>query len=424
MIGALAALLLFAQPSASQLSVRDTAAGSHLTVYLMTMGPGDQVWEKFGHNAIWIHDAAANTNLAYHWGLFDFADEDFMSNFLKGDMRYSMGGFDAVETLDFYRRSNRTVWAQELEMTAPQKQRLLEFVTWNLRPENRFYSYDYYRDNCSTRIRDALDAALGGAIKRQSGDLARVSGAQSSSYRFHTRRLTQDDWPVYTGTLLGLGQPVDNAITTWEEMFLPVQMMHALRPMRVAHIDGQSRALVRSERVLFQSARTAESGTIGRSILGFALLAAGIVLVCLLLWAVQRRSPVPLGPVVVAATWSLVMGLAGTGLVSLWTLTNHVYSYRNENVLQATPISLLLTVLLLRLIWSARGKTRAVLEGRARTAFIVSLIILALSFIGALIQALPGVDQVNGEIIALALPLHAAVAGLLLLISRNARALR
>ena len=74
--------------------------GSALTVYLLTMGPGDQVWEKFGHNAIWIHDEANHTDIAYHWGLFDFADKDFVPRFIQGRMRYSMGAFDMGQTVE------------------------------------------------------------------------------------------------------------------------------------------------------------------------------------------------------------------------------------------------------------------------------------------------------------------------------------
>src|SRR4029077_12271731 len=39
-----------AQPIAS---VASGEPGSNLTVYLLTFGWGDVVWERFGHNAIW-----------------------------------------------------------------------------------------------------------------------------------------------------------------------------------------------------------------------------------------------------------------------------------------------------------------------------------------------------------------------------------
>jgi hypothetical protein len=110
--------------------------GSELTVYLLTMGPGDQVWEKFGHNAIWIHDEINHSDIAYHWGLFDFADKEFIPRFIQGRMRYSMGAFDFYETIDAYRRTNRMVWAQQLNLTPQQRQRLQDFVAWNVLPEN------------------------------------------------------------------------------------------------------------------------------------------------------------------------------------------------------------------------------------------------------------------------------------------------
>ena len=145
MIGALflAALqIATAQPSTTKASRcrlqsrlhRSAKPGSNLTVYLLTMGPGDQVWEKFGHNAIWIHDDAAMTDIAYHWGLFDFADKDFVPRFIQGRMRYSMGAFDMSQTVDAYRQTNRTVWAQELNLTPAQRQKLADFIAWNIQP--------------------------------------------------------------------------------------------------------------------------------------------------------------------------------------------------------------------------------------------------------------------------------------------------
>ncbi|MDQ3242613.1 MAG: DUF4105 domain-containing protein [Gemmatimonadota bacterium] len=422
MIAALAALLVFGQVAVVQ-SPPPPAAGSQLTVYLMTMGPGDQVWEKFGHNAIWIHDATANTDIAYHWGLFDFADEDFLPNFLRGDMRYSMGAFEVEPTIDAYRQTNRTVWAQELDMSPAQRQRLADFVAWNLLPENRFYSYDYYRDNCSTRIRDALDAALGGAIRRQSGSIAQAENAPAT-YRFHTRRLTQDDVPVYTGTLLGLGQPVDEPITRWEEMFLPVRMMSTLREFTITHDGGQPGKLVRGERVLFHASRAPEPEAVRRELPGYLLAAAGIVAVfVVLLVRAGGRAASPVGPLVIGMVWSTIAGVAGTGLASLWALTNHVYSYRNENLLHMNPLSLLLAVLLLRVVLELRRDgDRSIALNKLTTATRTAIAIGTISALGLALKLLPGLGQVNGEIIALALPVHAAVAGGLLFLSRRLRA--
>ena len=91
-----------------------------LTVYLMTMGPGKHVWERFGHNAIWIHDPVHGTDQTYNYGLFDFRQHNFLLRFIQGRMWYWMEGFPAQSYVESYRRNNRSVWIQELDLKTPQ----------------------------------------------------------------------------------------------------------------------------------------------------------------------------------------------------------------------------------------------------------------------------------------------------------------
>jgi hypothetical protein len=405
-IRTIVAALLFATISTSVAAQAPASPepGSELTVYLLTMGPGDQVWEKFGHNAIWIHDESNHTDIAYHWGLFDFADKDFYPNFIKGRMRYSMGAFDMNETVDQYRRTNRTVWAQKLNLSAAQKEKLAEFISWNLRPENRFYRYDYFRDNCSTRVRDAIDGALGGPIKA-----ATDTASSHSTYRFHTSRLTQDDWPVFTGTMMGLGEPTDRDISIWEEMFLPVRMKERLKSVRVPTTNGMQ-PLVLDETVLVQATRAPEESIVHRGIFGYLLIAVVILALGYGLWVLGGKGQ-RVGLVLsLAALWSFIAGLAGTLLAGLWGLTDHLYSYRNENLLQLNPLSLVLTVLLIGFAVRARRRPGST---PSRSAMRWARIVAGLAVIGFVAQLLPALDQVNGDVIALALPLHLGVLALL-----------
>ncbi|MEO5590032.1 MAG: DUF4105 domain-containing protein [Gemmatimonadaceae bacterium] len=418
-IASLAALLI-ATVAGAQTSTKDAITlppaaaparepGSEYTIYLLTMGPGDQVWEKFGHNAIWISDAATGFNITYHYGLFDFADKDFIPRFIQGRMRYSMGGFDVTPTVEAYRQTNRMVWAQELNLTPAQRQKLVDFLLWNNKPENRYYHYDYFRDNCSTRIRDALDVALGGAIKAGSENVP-----TSSTYRFHTSRLTQEDWPIFTGTMFGLGEPTDRRINAWEEMFLPVRMKDRLRSIRVATATG-TEPLVKSERVLVQSTRPPEDAEIHRGMLDYLMIAAVILLIGFGLWKFGSARGSAAGAVALAALWSVLAGVGGTVLWGLWAFTDHLYSYRNENVLQLTPLSLILAVLLIRMMWIRRsGAASPRAEARARSTLKFARIVAGLSVLGFVIQVLPAFNQVNGEVIALALPLHLGVVALLI----------
>ena len=219
--------------SAQQTSPPAASSPSDLTVYLMTFGPGARVWERFGHNAIWIHDPAHGTDQAYNYGLFDFAQENFILRFVRGQMWYWMAGFPADRYVAQYERDNRSVWVQELELTPSAKAQLQAFLRWNAEPEHRFYHYDYYRDNCSTRVRDAIDRAAGGALRAQTADLP--SGA---TYRFHTQRLTANDPPIFTGLLLALGERVDLPISAWDEMFLPLKLREHVRLVTVPGPNG------------------------------------------------------------------------------------------------------------------------------------------------------------------------------------------
>ena len=91
-----------------------------LRVFLLTFEPGAAVWERFGHNALWIHDPAAGTDFAYHWGLFDMSEEGFLLEFIRGRMVYSVGAADALRLLEAYRRVGRDATVQELALTNAQ----------------------------------------------------------------------------------------------------------------------------------------------------------------------------------------------------------------------------------------------------------------------------------------------------------------
>jgi len=376
--------------------VRLSASPPDLTVYLMTMGPGKAVWERFGHNAIWIHDPVQGTDKAYNYGLFDLRQENFLVRFLQGRMWYWMQGFPAQSYLELYRRANRSVWIQELEMPPKARRELQEFLEWNERPENRFYHYDYYLDNCSTRVRDVLDRALGGRIRQETFELA-----TNRTYRFHTRRLTANDPLVYTGLLLALGQPVDRPISAWEEMFLPLAVREHLRRISVPGSDGRPTPLVRSERTLFESSATPPPDRPPFWLpiyLGIGLiLGSGIFILGA---RAQRSRLARAGLIAVSGTWALV-GMVGLVLAGLWGLTDHAATYNNENLLQANLLALPLLWLVPR---TARGSSTA------RRALVLAGIVAGLSLLGLLLKLLPAFYQVNGEIIALALPVHLGVA--------------
>ncbi len=373
--------------------------GSDLTVYVMTFGPGREVWERFGHNAIWIHDSAHGTDQAYNYGLFDFRQENFILRFVRGQMWYWMAGFPAQSYLRQYQRDNRSVWVQELDIPPAARLDLQRFLQWNEQPDHKFYHYDYYLDNCSTRIRDALDRVVGGAIRRQTASLP-----AGTTFRHHTQRLTANTPLIFTGLLLALGERVDRPISAWEEMFIPVAMRDHLRHVKVTGPGGADVPLVKAERTLFESSAPVPPDSPPNWI--FRYLAIGLAIGAAALGLARRartNGPARTTFLILAAGWALLAGLSGVVLAGLWGLTDHAMAACNENLLQMNPLSLALLPLL---PGALRGSKSSAVTG-------LSVGIALLSLAGLVLQLLPWFQQVNGPVIALAVPAHVGVAAAL-----------
>jgi hypothetical protein len=371
--------------------------GSNLTVYLLTFGWGDVVWERFGHNAIWIKDRARGTDVTYNWGMFDFNQPHFLRRFLTGDTRYWMEAIDLEPMLRYYKQRNRSVLSQELNLTPAQRFKLKQFVEWNALPQNKFYRYDYYRDNCSTRLRDAIDHALSGQLQ-----LATVTRMTSGSYRWHTQRLLKGDIPLYTGATLALGHPADNPLSVWDEMFLPVRMANDLRTVRIPDSAGTQIPLVRSEAAIFTAGRPPEPAAPPNYFPWY--VAAGIVVAAALIAVVRSaeggHKVALFAATAIATLWSLIAGLSGTALAIAWLFTKHYFMSRNENLMHFDPLSIALVILIPLSVYGLRGVSKA----RKLSGFVA-----ALSLFGFVLQGVPLFHQKNGEIIALALPINLAV---------------
>lgn len=385
---------------AQEVAVREP--GSELVVFHAVFGPGDAVWEKFGHNALWIHDAQTGSTISYNYGMFDFAQPGFIPRLMRGDMLYSMGVRDADDELAVYSWYNRSVHLQRLNLTAQQRHALREFLEWNWLPENRDYIYDYFRDNCSTRIRDALNHALGGAL-----DTALVGVPTGTTYRWHSLRLTGASLATYTGLLLGLALPTDRPIDAWQEGFIPMELMRHLRDVRVTGPDGAEAPLVLEERTLFAATRPPTPDQPPARTLWYLL--AGVVLGTgfVLLGAAARRGRRATLALAAAVTiWGVLNGFFGLILFLLWTATNHVATFDNVNLFHVSPVGFLLAAAVpLGLIRRFGGRQYAL----ARLAWPVALGVAAMSLAGLLLNLLPQLQQVNGPLVALVLPVHLAV---------------
>jgi Domain of unknown function (DUF4105) len=401
----LVALLLLPCPAVAQVSAGVTS-GADLRVYVMTMGVGAEVWERFGHNAIVIEDLRDGSSIAYNYGMFSFRQENFLLRFIQGRMLYWMAGYPADEELPRYRALHRSVWRQELNLTPAEREALRDFLQWNALDQNRYYRYDYYRDNCSTRVRDALDRILHGAIQAQ------MQGPASGTFRFHTQRLTTNSPLLYTGLLLAVGERADQPITRWDEMFLPLKVREYLRDVTVTDSTGARIPLVKSEDTLYLShAYPVPDRPPGWW--PFYLL-LGAALGGLFWWGgrVGRRNRAARLVLLAGGTlWALLTGIVGLILAGLWGLTDHVIATSNENVLQCTVFALALAVMLPAAIRDRPWGLRA--------ARVLVILVGGASALGLLLKLLPAFDQANGQILALTVPANLGLAAGILAWSRT-----
>jgi hypothetical protein len=165
--------------------------------------------------------------------------------------------------------------------------------------------------------------------------------------------------------------------------------------------------MVRSERTLFESTAPEPPAGPPQWLHWYLLLGLALGGTAVSLGAAARRggsARVALG--VLIGIWGLAVGLAGTTLAGLWGLTDHVMAYRNENLFQANPLALALVVL-----GPVALAGRSARWARIGRGVATSLAVLALA--GWILQVLPTMNQVNGPIIALALPVHLGIAAAL-----------
>lgn len=318
----------------------DTAPQATTKVALATIAPGDIYWQRFGHNMVLITPADGSDTVSYNFGYFDFEQPGFLRRFLLGRMLYQALAIPARHDLAAYVDEDRTIAVQTLAMTPTQADALAQQLADAVQPENRDYLYEYFRANCSTRVRDALDAALNGELRRQTATRSR-----GFTYRMHAARLAQDDFWLALGIDLGLGPDTDHRLSFWEEMFIPEMLRRYIGEVVTA--DGQP--LVTGQRLVHegQGAEPAELPPDRR----LPMAIAGVFVALVILW-LSTRARTQRGArralVATAAGLHLLFGLAGAMLLFLWLGTDHIAAHRNENLFLLNPLSLAVAALWVR----------------------------------------------------------------------------
>ena len=368
-----------------------------LSIYVMTFGPGDHPFFKFGHDAIWIHDAAEGTDRVYNFGTFAFNGPQLILDFLHGRMTYWLSVSYLPVTLASYERENRTIDVQELALEPGIKQALRARLDSNARPENRAYLYDYFLDNCATRVRDAINGATGGALRESARTPARLTLRQQAL------RMTADYWPLYLALDIVLGPDADRPIERWGEMFIPQELARGLSAVTVPGSAGPH-PLVSEAHAIFSARRPPPLETPparGRPFL-LAGTALGLLFFGLGWGATRPRIARPLRLALRAllglllALFGLVVGFVGCFLIYVWACTDHVVAHHNQNILLFAPWAIALAVVGIGVAFGSAW------SGRAARA--IALTALCAAIAAALLKIGIVRHQENERLLSFALP--------------------
>jgi hypothetical protein len=297
-------------------------------ISLLTYAPVNEIHTVFGHSSVRVFDPERQLDIVFNYGMFDYAAPNFTLNFIKGKLNYSLGiqNFRDVVAYSDYR--NQTVSEQVLNLDNRQKQEIYDFLQNNYKPENRYYLYDFFFDNCATRIRDILDTTL---TNRLSYD--KVAVEKNVTFRELLREFTQIQPWLEFGIDLVLGLPTDKKATFEQQMFLPKYLNESFAVGTIITADT-TKKLVQITRPVHLADEVNETGFSITPMLLFWLF-FGVTLILNFVITKSRITKIWNG------TFVLITGLAGVVILLMWFGTEHVPTKNNLNVIWCFPTHLI-----------------------------------------------------------------------------------
>lgn len=312
------------------------ASAQNYQVSLLTCDPGDQLYSAFGHSAIRVLDRENNQDIVFNYGTFDFNTPFFYVKFTQRTLDYMLSVSTYERFLYEYNYYNRNVREQVLDLNPEQASQLVHFLQVNYLPENRFYRYDFFYDNCATRIRDAFETILGKNL-----DWNEEPNPEQKTFRNLIDEYVYPlPWADF-GIDLALGAVIDVEAKEREKQFLPDYMEAAFARAQIVG-DGPTRPLVKSNHVVLEFPERTSQMDLFNPYVVWWLFAIGVMI---LTFIGIRKKRLFKGFDIVFFT---VLGLLGLLIVMLWFFTFHSQTKSNWNILWAFPGHLVVAFALIR----------------------------------------------------------------------------
>jgi hypothetical protein len=299
-------------------------------VSLLTADPGPELYASFGHSAIRLREIGPDgRDLVFNFGTFDFDTPNFYGKFATGKLNYmlSVVPYDRfIIEYDYYKRGLRE---QVLDLNQEQKDFLLQHLDAQYAPERRFYKYDFFYNNCATKIRDAFDIAMGEQLVWSDS-----VGEEKTFRNLIDEFVLPLPWADF-GIDLALGAVIDRPATELEKQFLPTYMEQAFANATILE-NGVSRPLVKQSRVLLEYPKENAKQSLLNPSMVFWLLT--LVFAALTLYGFKKGKLMKGLDVALFGS----VGILGLVVTFLWFFTDHSATAWNWNILWAFPGHLVL----------------------------------------------------------------------------------
>lgn len=303
-------------------------------ISIITCGPYQQeLYSAFGHSAIRVNDPANGWDGAYNYGVFDFNQPNFYLNFARGYLYYKLGVYDYQRFQDHYIYDNRYVHEQVLNLSPRQKQAVFDFLQWNALPENATYRYDYFYNNCATKMYEVVKKVLGDSVFFD-GSYINTTYTIRDLTDLYIRK--QQPWGDL-GIDICLGLPMDKVASPLEYMFLPDYVEAGFDHAYLVQSSG-TLPLVKKKNMIYESREEDPVSSLPHPL--FFTVSLAVVAIALSVRDRNRKKH---------AFWFDAILFGSTGLIGflllfLWLFTDHDAASQNLNILWAFPASLFAVV--------------------------------------------------------------------------------
>ena len=318
-------LQLFAQEDENEYSQYDLS--------ILTIGPGNSLSDAFGHSGIRVIDKINNYDIVFNYGVYDYNAPNFYGNFVKGRPIYSLGLNNFENFYKNYVNQSRQIIEQKLNLSKNQKRIIVNKLITNSKEANKFYEYNYFDDNCSTKIADIFNEIL-----LEEGVAFYSSDSSPNTYRkLIYENINQNSWGAL-GIDICLGAIIDEKIEYQNKLFLPYNLKSYFNDLGNSNIRNGN--LVTTS-VLFGEYSKYREKFISPT---YLLIILSLIIISITYLDYLKRTRSKLLDIFIL----LPTGTIGLLLVYLWFFSNHTASAWNYNLLWALPFNLILLIELLK----------------------------------------------------------------------------